>query len=95
MSSAVCHTGADLKTCLWDIGAGEVLAELSLNDIVFSLSFNSNGEKLVAACKDKMVRVLEARTLEVIQVCSVLSHPFLLQSPTPSSYRVPPLPPRE
>lgn len=65
---AVSLTGADNKTCLWDVGTGEVLAELDLNDLLYSIAFSFNGEKLVSTCKDKMVRVHNARTLEVIQV---------------------------
>lgn len=60
--------GADFKTCLWDVGCGEVLAELSLPDVLFSLSFNYNGSKFVTACKDKTIRVHDARSLTVTQV---------------------------
>ena len=59
--------GADNKTCLWDVGTGEVLAEIGLPDLLFGLNFNMNGEKLVSTSKDKMVRVHNARTLEVVQ----------------------------
>lgn len=60
--------GADLVTCLWDVGTGEVLATLDLPDILYSLSFNCTGEKLVSTSKDKLMRVHNARTLEVLQV---------------------------
>lgn len=60
--------GADHKTCLWDVGTGEVLAELELRDILFSVSFNFTGSKIVTACKDKVVRVHDARSLEILKV---------------------------
>ncbi|XP_067931451.1 coronin-1B-like isoform X2 [Watersipora subatra] len=66
-SNILASSGADNKTCLWDVGAGEVLAEINLPDILFSISFNMNGEKLVSTSKDKLVRVHNARSLEVIQ----------------------------
>lgn len=66
--SLSCPPGADNKTCLWDVGTGEVLAEIDLPDVLFSFSFNFNGEKVVSTCKDKLLRVHNARTLEVVQV---------------------------
>ena len=44
-----------------------MLAEIGLPDLLFGLNFNMNGEKLVSTSKDKMVRVHNARTLEVVQ----------------------------
>lgn len=66
-SNILVSSSADLKTCLWDVGTGEVLALLELPDILFSLNFNFNGEKIVSASKDKLIRVHNARTLEVTQ----------------------------
>lgn len=60
--------GADHKLCLWDVGTGEILAELEIRDIIFSISFNNVGSKLVTACKDKSIRIHNARTLEVLKV---------------------------
>ena len=50
------------------MGTGEVLAELELRDVLFSISFNHTGSKIVTACKDKSIRVHNARTLEVLKV---------------------------
>jgi len=63
-----CFIGNDNVTCLWDVGTGEVLAVLELNDIMCSVNFNLNGEKIVSTCKDKITRVHDARTLQVVQV---------------------------
>lgn len=59
--------GADNKVCIWNVGTGEVLSEAELPNVIFSASFSYNGSKLVTACKDKIVRVHNARTLEVLQ----------------------------
>lgn len=50
------------------MGAGDILAELTLKDVLFSISFNLMGDKFVTTCKDKKVRIHDARTLEVLQV---------------------------
>lgn len=65
----VCRfTGADNKTLLWDVGTGDVLAELDLNDLLYSITFSYSGDKIATTCKDKFLRVHNARTLEVLKV---------------------------
>lgn len=66
--------GHDQKICLWDVGAGEVLSELDLSDILFSISFNWDGSQFVTAGKDKKVRVHDARSLKVLHVSLCLFH---------------------
>jgi len=60
--------GADPMVCLWDVGTGEVLAEIALPNILFSMNFSFNGSQMVTACKDKKIRVHDARTLQVLKV---------------------------
>ncbi|XP_067934740.1 coronin-1C-like isoform X1 [Watersipora subatra] len=64
-SNILLSSGADHKLCLWDVGSGEVLSELSLPEVLFSLSFNFNGSKIVSTCKDKKIRIHDARSLKV------------------------------
>ncbi|KAF6037739.1 hypothetical protein EB796_003946 [Bugula neritina] len=67
VSNILASSGSDHKFCLWDVGCGEVLTEIDLKDVLFSISFNFTGDKIVTACKDRSVRVHDARTLTVLQ----------------------------
>lgn len=37
-------------------------------DIIYSLAFNFNGSLLATTCKDKMLRIIDARTGQVLRV---------------------------
>jgi len=49
------------------VGTGDVLAELDLNDLLYSITFSYSGDKIATTCKDKFLRVHNARTLEVLK----------------------------
>ncbi|KAJ8312483.1 hypothetical protein KUTeg_009856 [Tegillarca granosa] len=58
--------GSDNKIFVWNAGTSEALLEISVPDQILSASFNYNGSKLVTTCKDKMMRVFNPRTGEVL-----------------------------
>ena len=87
-------SGADCKTLLWDVGQGEILAELDLPDLLYSIGFSYNGEQVVSTCKDKFLRVHNARTLEVVKVRgadetsrATISTPDQIHRPTCNTYQ--------
>ena len=61
--------GADNLLCVWDTGTGELLMDTDVHpDMIQSISWNYNGSQLVTTCKDKKIRVLDARSGEVLSV---------------------------
>ncbi|KAK6184543.1 hypothetical protein SNE40_001820 [Patella caerulea] len=62
--------GSDNKLFVWNVGTGEPLIEIGLPDLPLCISFNYNGSKLAATCKDKKLRVINPRTGEFLQETS-------------------------
>ena len=60
--------GSDNKIFIWNVGTCEVLAELDFPDIPICASWNFNGSLIVTTCKDKMIRVIDPRSAQVIHV---------------------------
>ncbi len=60
--------GSDNKIVVWNVGVGEVLLEVDLPDLPFSVSWNHNGSKFACTCKDKNLKIFNARTGEKLQV---------------------------
>lgn len=61
--------GADNRLIVWDTSTGEELMESTVHpDMIHSISWDYNGSRIATTCKDKMIRVLDARTGDVIQV---------------------------
>jgi len=60
--------GADMKLIIWDVGTATALTNIDCHpDVLFSLSWNYNGSRIVTSCKDKMLRVIDPRSGEVVQ----------------------------
>ncbi|XP_055328592.1 coronin-1C-A-like isoform X2 [Paramacrobiotus metropolitanus] len=60
--------GGDSKIVIWNIGTGEPLKVIEGHpDIIFSAAFNYNGSKIVTTCKDKLIRVIDARSGEILE----------------------------
>ncbi|XP_071094408.1 coronin-1C-like isoform X1 [Haliotis cracherodii] len=59
--------GSDNKIYIWNVGTGEVLNEIDLPDLPLCASFNFNGSKFACTCKDKKLRVFNARTGDCLQ----------------------------
>lgn len=54
---------------LWDVGTGQVLNTIDCHpDIVHSISFNRDGNRLATTCKDKRIRSIDPRTGLVVTV---------------------------
>lgn len=61
--------GADNILFVWNVGTGEVLVEITVHpDMIYSISWDYNGSRIATTCKDKKIRVLDARSGDVLQV---------------------------
>ena len=59
---------------IWNLETGEAAIEIDCHpDLIFSVSWNTNGSKLVTSCKDKKIRIIDARKGEVICVSFIYS----------------------
>ncbi|PAA67299.1 hypothetical protein BOX15_Mlig026481g1, partial [Macrostomum lignano] len=58
--------GADNKVLIWNVEEEEVMKEIEFPDNVLSCSFNWVGSMFVCSCKDKVTRVVNARTGEYV-----------------------------
>lgn len=58
--------GSDNKIFIWNVGTEEALLEIDTPDQILSASWNYDGSKFVTTCKDKMLRVYDPRSGEVI-----------------------------
>ena len=64
-------SGADMKLLIWNVGTEEIFVEIELPELCISASFNSDGSKLATTCKDKQIRVFNARTGEMLSVSMI------------------------
>ncbi|VDK34859.1 unnamed protein product [Taenia asiatica] len=58
----IASSGADNMTILWDSGTQSQLISVEFPNLVTCLSFNYNGSKLAACCKDGITRIVDPRT---------------------------------
>lgn len=64
------NQGADLKIFIWDIARAQILSSIECHtDAILSVSWNYDGSRFVTSSKDKMFRVIDARSGEVLHVC--------------------------
>lgn len=63
-------SGCDNVLCIWDIGTGELVYELSdvHPDQIYSVSWNREGSLICTTCKDKALRVIDPRRGTVLKV---------------------------
>ncbi|KAG8196324.1 hypothetical protein JTE90_013809 [Oedothorax gibbosus] len=60
--------GFDYNILVWDIGEGQLVNSLECHkDTIHSASFNRDGSLIATTCKDKRLRVIDARTGEILQ----------------------------
>lgn len=59
--------GGDMKILVWNVSTASILTTIDCQHEIISISWNFNGSRIVTSCKDKMLRVINPRTGEVIQ----------------------------
>ncbi|CAF3165610.1 unnamed protein product [Rotaria sp. Silwood2] len=61
-------SGSDMKIFIWNISKSTILSTIDCHsEVILSVAWNYNGSRIVTSCKDKMFRVINPRTGEVIQ----------------------------
>ena len=60
--------GADTKIIVWNVETKEEIAKADLPDLPQSVAWNYNGSQILCSCKDKKIRVFDARTGDAVQV---------------------------
>ena len=54
---------------IWNLETAEAVVEIDCHpDIIFSVSWNANGSLIATTCKDKKIRIIDARKGNVIHV---------------------------
>lgn len=66
-ANVLASAGNDFKIIVWNTETGVQLMKTSLPDMVYSISWDYNGSCIAATCKDKKIRVFNARTGETLQ----------------------------
>lgn len=63
-------SGCDNVICVWNVGTGELLYQLSEAhpDLIYSVSWNKDGSAVCTVCKDKALRVIDPRRGTVLKV---------------------------
>lgn len=56
-----------MKILVWNVSTATILTTIDCQHEIISISWNFNGSRIVTSCKDKMLRVINPRTGEVIQ----------------------------
>uniref|UniRef100_A0A915KSB1 Coronin n=1 Tax=Romanomermis culicivorax TaxID=13658 RepID=A0A915KSB1_ROMCU len=60
--------GGDCKVCLWNVNKAECFIKIDCHeDLVYSLAFDPFGTLLATTCKDRYLRIFDARTGEILQ----------------------------
>ena len=58
-----------MKIFIWNVGKSIVLSTIDCHpDVILSVSWNYNGSRIVTSCKDKIFRIINPRTGQVIKV---------------------------
>ncbi|XP_063397039.1 coronin-1B-like isoform X1 [Mytilus trossulus] len=58
--------GQDNIIMIWNVGTGEAVVQIDAPDHILSASWNYDGSKFVATCKDKMMRVYDPRSGDML-----------------------------
>jgi WD40 repeat protein len=58
-----------MKIFIWNVGKSTILTTIECHpEVILSVSWNYNGSRIVTSCKDKILRVINPRTGQVIKV---------------------------
>uniref|UniRef100_A0A914VZX3 Coronin n=1 Tax=Plectus sambesii TaxID=2011161 RepID=A0A914VZX3_9BILA len=66
--NVLASAGFDHRILLWNVGSGECIVEIDCHsDTIYSMAFNKSGSLLATTCKDHLLRVIDARTGQLLQ----------------------------
>lgn len=55
-------SGSDNRIIIWDVGTAETITIIDHPDLAFHCAWNWDGSRLATTCKDKKIRIYDART---------------------------------
>lgn len=58
-------SGSDNRIIIWDVGTAEAITVIDHPDFPFHCAFNWDGSRLVTTCKDRKIRIYDARSGEI------------------------------
>jgi coronin-1B/1C/6 len=62
-------SGGDMKIFIWNVGKSTILTSIDCHpEVILCVSWNYNGSRIVTTCKDKILRVINPRTGQIIKV---------------------------
>lgn len=68
-SNILASCSYDPSIIIWNLETGEAAVEIDCHpDLIFSMDWNTNGSLIATTCKDKKIRVINARNGEVKKV---------------------------
>nr|XP_058926995.1 coronin-2A isoform X4 [Kogia breviceps] len=79
-ASILFSSGYDYKVMVWNLDTKDAVIMTPVKtinchqDVILSMSFNTNGSLLATACKDRKIRVLDPRAGAVLQEASYKGH---------------------
>uniref|UniRef100_A0A8B9GPX4 Coronin n=1 Tax=Astyanax mexicanus TaxID=7994 RepID=A0A8B9GPX4_ASTMX len=74
-SGILYSAGYDGKIILWNLEEGKAVRMIdSHSDVVLCMSFNTDGSLLATSCKDKKLRIMDARTGRLLQEADCKRH---------------------
>jgi coronin-1B/1C/6 len=58
-----------MKIFIWNVSKSTILSTIDCHpEVILTVSWNYNGSRIVTSCKDKILRVINPRNGEVLQV---------------------------
>ena len=57
-------SGSDNRIIIWDVGTAEAVTVIDHPDLAFNCAWNWDGSRLATTCKDKKIRIYDARSGE-------------------------------
>ena len=66
-ANVLLSVGFDQLLVIWNTETGSIIAQNKTihTEQIYSVSWSYNGSHIATTCKDKKIRVIEARTMEV------------------------------
>ena len=68
-ASILLSAGMDFQCILWNTDTATALSVIAVHrDVIYALSWNRDGSLFATSCKDKLLRVIDPRTGNIVAV---------------------------
>lgn len=69
-SNVLLSVSQEPKVCVWNLDEGVAEVEIECHpDIIWNAAWSGKGDKIVTSCKDKKLRIFDARSGDLLVVC--------------------------